>query len=453
MRRRTRLVLLAAAAGLLVPTAVSTSAASAVDQDLTLTATSGAAGVEVTASSASCVADHGEGTISALSVRLISGTGADAALAGVAIGDSDRAATFVIPDWIDPTDPAVVEASCVTIDFTTEEPTETVVPFDPIAFDVEASPGSPVQARTYSRTSLLAGQAFQVDGSGCFLDDADVAFVEVARGSDLSFRTATTFVGGGVSDASGGGFSVPAAMSNGGLDYAASSNDDGPPVVDKLEEHPTDIPPGTYTSISYCANEAGVNLVFEPELIEITGDAPFGDVDLTVPADSRTATFAGGSCTTGDVTYELDATDLAEDFGEPVIDPQADAVRAVSPSAVSALRGSTTPGTAARSDAAWARSRGASTTRALSDEDFVEGTTAPDAEGEWSVSDDVGFDNGLVEGYAWCGDPLTDGFIYDSQGAVVAVEAVPETVPSTVPTTVPAPQPANAVSGTPTYAG
>ena len=79
------------------------------------------------------------------------------------------------------------------------------------------------------------------------------------------------------------------------------------------------------------------------------------------------------------------------------------------------------------------------------------------AYGEYAVFvlmwDPIDFDNGLVEGYAWCGDPLTDGFIYDSQGAVVAVEAVPETVPSTVPTTVPAPQPANAVSGTPTYAG
>ncbi len=459
MRRRTRLVLLAAAMGLIVPTAVD-SPASAVDQDLTLSATSGAAGAEVTASSASCDVGGNDDGFGFLSVRLISGTGADAVLAGIAIGVEDIAATFVIPDWIDPTDDAVVEAACLTFDFTAEEPTVTEFAYDPIAFDVEGSGATPLQARTYSRTSLLAGQAFQVDGSGCFLEDADAAFVEVAAGDDLSFRSLTDFVAGSGSDAAGGTFSVPVAMSNGGLGIGISQTGDDRPVVDTIDEEPTDIPAGTYSSISYCSNDEGVSLVFEPQLIEVTGDAPFGDIDLTVPAESRTATLAGGSCTTGDVNLELSATDIDDVFDdepfdetdEEVLTLRGGAVRSQSPAAVSALRGPAGSGSVTRANDAWARTRGAVGDRALADDEYVEATATPSDDGAWTFSDDVGFDNGVVEGYAWCGDPLAEGFLYDPQAAAVSVTEVVPTVPALVPPTVPAP-PANAVPGTPTYAG
>lgn len=456
MRRRTRLVLLAAAAGLIVPTAINSSAASAVDQDLALSATSGAAGVEVTATSASCDLSETETGFSYLSVRLLSGTGADEVLAGLAAAFEDQDATFVIPDWIEPTDPAVVEASCITFDFSGEEPTSTIFTYDPIPFDVEASPGTPVQARTYSRTSLQAGQAFSVDGSGCFLDDAEAAFTEVAQGSDLSFRTAENFVASGGTDIDGdSSFSVPAALSNGGLEISVFQTGSNRPEVGEIIETPTDIPAGTYTSISYCSNDEGVNLVYEPELLEVTGDAPFGDIDLTVPAESRTATLAGGTCTSGDVELELLATDIDQEFGdEPLLQrPTAgSAARAQSPAAVSALQGSAGP--AAQANDAWVRSRSAASgSRALADEDYLSAVVTPEADGAWSVSDDVSFDNGVVEGYAWCGDPLADGFIYDPRADVVSVTEVPPTVPTTVPTTVPAPVPADAVSGTPTYAG
>ena len=102
MRRRTRLLLLlAAAVGLLAPAAIDAGPAGAVDQDLVLTANAGVPGVQVTASSASCGVSTSGDQLTYLSIALISGTGADAALAGVAIGTDEQDATFVIPDWAD----------------------------------------------------------------------------------------------------------------------------------------------------------------------------------------------------------------------------------------------------------------------------------------------------------------------------------------------------------------
>lgn len=456
MHRRTRLLLVAAAAGLLVPAAIDAGPASAVDQDLALTATVGVPGDQVTASSASCDVTTDGDQLRYLSVALVTGTGPDAALAGIAIGTEDQDATFVVPDWADPADDAVVQARCITVDFSGEEPVSSEFAYDPVPFDIQPGVGLPVQARTYSRTSLLAGQAFQVDGSGCFLDDAEISFVEVAQGSDLSFQSASTFVGAGFGEVAGDAFSVPVALSNGGLAVWISQTGDEPATVDQLEETPTDIAPGTYSSVSYCANDEGLNLVFEPQLIEVTGSAPIGEIDLTVPAQSRTATLAGESCTAGDVSFELDAYDNEDAFGpgEPIFD-RGTAVRATDPAALSALRGPAGSDGLLTAADAWAGTRGASGTRALADEEYVEGEVTPNASGQWSVSDEVGFDQGYVEGYAWCGDPLADGFIYDPQAAIVDVDPTSTTVPSTVPVTTPppAPVPADAVPGTPTYAG
>jgi hypothetical protein len=459
MHRRTRLLLLAAATALVIPTAIDATAASAVDQDLTLTATSGVAGDEVTATSASCDVGESGDEYRFLSAQLITGSGADARLAGVSISDGDFDATFVVPDWVDPADDAVVVGRCISIDFSTEEPTQSIFEYDPISFDVQPGLGLPVQQRTYSRTSLLAGQAFQVDSSGCFLDDAVFSSVEVAQGSDLSFQSAENFVAFGGAETTAGSASIPVAMSNGGISTWISQSSGEPAVIEKLEEIPTDIPAGTYSSISYCQTEQNLSLVFEPQLIEITGDAPYADVDLTVPDQSRTATLAGGSCTAGDVNWELDAYDSEDAFGfGGPIDPdvvRTNAVRAdAAPASLSRLRGASSPDHLDRRNDAWARS-GSRTGRALADDEFAEGQVTPDGAGAWSASDEAGFDQGYVEGYSWCGDPLADGFLYDPQAAIVSVDPVVPTVPPTVPvtTTPPAAAPADAVSGTPTYAG
>ena len=75
------------------------------------------------------------------------------------------------------------------------------------------------------------------------------------------------------------------------------------------------------------------------------------------------------------------------------------------------------------------------------------------ADGSWAVGDTVGFDQGLAAGLAYCGDPLGDGYFYDPQGVEVDVVADTTTTPVTVPPTTPPAPPANAVAGTPTYAG
>lgn len=439
-----------------MPTAVNSTAASAVDQDLVLSATAGPAGTEVTVSSASCDPGESGDTARLLSVRFLAGTGAGEVLAGVAIGYEDQVATFVVPDWISADEPAVVEAECAEIDFSSEDGTETTFAFDPVAFDVEASVDAPVQAAAYSRTSLQAGQAFAVEASGCFLDNAVYASVEVAQGDDLSFRSLTDFVAYGGESVEAGSFNVPTALSNGGVGFSGSQTGDEPPVIDEVFEEPTDIPAGTYTSISYCSTESGVNLMFPPELIDVTGDAPFADVDLTVPADSRTATLAGGSCTSGDVNLEIISTDIEDIFSDAAPDATlADAVRSDPVKTSAVLRGPARSGAAVtRTNDAWAATRGGSrsSARALSDDEYLEAVVTPDVDGAWGISDDVAFDSGIVESYSWCGDPLGDGFLYDPQGAVVDVSA-PVTTTTTTTTTAPAPTPANAVQGTPTYAG
>jgi hypothetical protein len=453
MRRTSRLALFAVAVGLVVPTAVSSTTASAVDQDLVLSTAAGPAGTEVTATSASCDPVETDDYVRAITVRLIAGAGSDQVLAGVAVGYGDQDATIVVPDWVSPDEPATIEATCLEIDFGSGG-SETTFTFDPVAFDVEASVDPGVQARTYSRTSLQAGQAFAVEGSGCFLDNADNASVEVAQGSDLTFRSLTDYVAYSGSDLDGDSFDVATALSNGGLGLDGSQTGDETPVLEAVEM-PTDIPAGTYSTISYCSTQDGLNLVYEPQLIEVTGNAPFDDVDLTVPADSRTATLAGGSCTTGDVNLQLYATDSQDLFNDlPPDATLADTARRSPVKTASGVGRTGASGTVTRTNDAWARARGgsASAGRALTDDEYLEAIVTPGADGSWAASDTVAFDNGFVEGYSWCGDPLGDGFLYDPQGAIVDVTPQ-ETTTTTTTTTAPAPSPAPAIKGTPTYAG
>ena len=60
-----------------------------------------------------------------------------------------------------------------------------------------------------------------------------------------------------------------------------------------MEEIPTDLPAGQYTAVSYCADEDGNTLIYEPQLITITGDAPIDEMDLTASATGDRVTLAG----------------------------------------------------------------------------------------------------------------------------------------------------------------
>jgi hypothetical protein len=438
MRRRTRLLLLAAATGLIAPTVVNT-AAGAIDQDLVVSATSGPVGSSIAVSSASCVPNGGDGE-AYLSVSMYSGTAPDEQIIAYATGYNGDA-ELTIPDWVDPDQPAVIEATC-EIYGNTEE----TLAYDPVAFDIEPGIAPPVQVRTFSRTELLAGQGFTVAGEcGPALANGFVTAIAVA-GTDQTGRLIESLVGEGYADADGtGAFELEVFLTNASLSLNIEVTDDEVSGIG-IEEEPMDIPAGDYTVFTYCSDQNEESLQFlEPQLLAITGDAPTTDIELTNTPNTRDVTLAG-TCAAGDVTGVLESIGLDE-FSE--FDAPSEAVRDQRfRTSRSTDKGAT--GLAKRiADANLLQVAGSD--RALVDEGFVEFAAATGADGSWSTSDSVGFDEGVVAGIAICGDPLGDGYFYDPQGVGIEVIEVPPTVPTTVPVA-PAP-PANAVAGTPDYAG
>lgn len=439
MRRRTRLLLLAAATGLIAPTVVNT-AAGAIDQDLVVSTTAGPVGSSVTVSSASCVASGGEDE-AYLSVSMYSGTAPDEQIIAFANG-YEGSAELTIPDWVDPDQPAVIEASCDLFGPSSEES----LAYDPVAFDIEAGIAPPVQVRSFSRTELLAGQGFTIAGNcGTGLANGFVTSI-VVPGTDQTGRTIESIVGEGYADADGSGaFELEVFVTNASLNLDIEVTDDEVTGISVAEE-PMDIPAGDYTVFTYCSDQNEESLQFlEPQLLAITGDAPTTEIELTNTPNTRDVTLAG-TCAAGDVTGVLESIGLDEFSGFDA--PSETAPDARFRTSRSTDKGAT--GIAKRiADANLIQVDG--TDRALSDEGFVEFAAATAADGSWSTSDSVGFDEGIVAGIAICGDPLADGFFYDPQGVGIEVVEVPPTVPPTVPVT-PAP-PANAVTGTPDYAG
>jgi len=57
----------------------------------------------------------------------------------------------------------------------------------------------------------------------------------------------------------------------------------------------------------------------------------------------------------------------------------------------------------------------------LADDGFLEATADTDAGSGWSITESAGFERGIVEAQATCGDPFADGFVYDDQ--IVEVDA------------------------------
>ncbi|CAN5458136.1 hypothetical protein BH10ACT1_BH10ACT1_21460 [soil metagenome] len=426
----------------------------------TVSTTSGAPGTHVDVSVADCTSDDDAGEYRFLQAMLISGTAPNQVLAGIASA-TEGTGTLVVPDWLDAAQPAVIEATCQAFSEDGGSDDATTV-YDGVPFDVLAGPGAATQLATFSRTELAVGQGFQVEGSGCNLPGAEIGGAAVFRGSDRSGRSGLEAIAEGYDQVSAGAFAAPVVLNDSGVEVIAggSSSPGGEFIPDDLEvvEHPTDLRPGSYFASPYCFDEDGLALLYEPELITVTGAAPLTDVDLTIPSGSRTATFAGGSCTSGSVQVEVYAESADEVFSDPAedFDLQAEgpgAPRVVSPLVRPTFR-SRTDGDRRTFTAAprWS-GRG---TRALADDDFLETEVEPDAQGSWSIADDVSFDQGFVLGFSACGDPLGDGWVYDSQASVVEpVEAtVPTTdVPISTPPAPPAAAPAAAVPGRPTYAG
>lgn len=174
---------------------------------VTLSVTHGPPGTEITVSSPDCIVVDDSPRF--LVAHLYSGTGADRRLA--ADGGqflADASTPLIVPDWIDPATPATVEARC--IDFGIDPPISdedtgpieidpTSTDYEPVAFDVEPSTGPSVQTRTFSRTSLRAGQGFRVSSEGCTLPGATVAGDPSALDEDTGVSNSAS--GGGSSEA------------------------------------------------------------------------------------------------------------------------------------------------------------------------------------------------------------------------------------------------------------
>ncbi len=296
-----------------------------------VSATSGAPGTVVTVTEPTCTTDEASEDYRVLQVLLISGTTPGELLAG--IGSGDGSASVVVPDWVDPDSPAVLEARCERYDPETFEPI--VTSFDPVAFDVLPGPGSPTQTRTYSRTSLLAGQGLTVSHTGCTLPGATYGGLVAFEGTDLSGRAFERVVavgeGGGLS---GPDFTTGAAFTGDGfLGFSVGWDGEEPPDYELgVEEVHEPVPPGTYAAVSYCAADDGTVLIYEPQLVEVTGTAPVDQLDLTVAHGTRQVTLAGSECTAGPVTVTLEAMDVEEMFGPwDDADELRSAVRAVGP--------------------------------------------------------------------------------------------------------------------------
>lgn len=440
MLRRTRSILLTA--GLVAPVLVLAghSAAGAVDQDLVISATNGAPGTTITASSASCTSDYDDDFERYLQVQLIAGTAPDEVLVGIATGIGDRPATIVIPDWVDPDAPAVIEASCRSFSWSGDDVEERIDPYDPVAFDIEPGVGPSVQTRSISRTEVMARQGLSVSANGCTV--GGYGGVVAFPGSDLSGRTFDQPVAEGDALVEGGSFEADMILSNASTDWYSSILEDGASFADGLIEIPNDLAPGPYALVTYCG-DGETTLLYEPALIQITGVAPTGDLDLTSPADSRAVTLAGGSCT-ATVNAEFTTFDL-RDWFDDVVYVEPDQRARFDRSDAGAVPAFAAP-TARRS----------ALDRVLDENDVTSRDVTPDADGTWTIDDSVSFDHGLVEAAAVCGDPLGDGFVYDPQLVEVraAVEAPTTTTPITPTPTVPgSPPAATAVPGVPNYAG
>ncbi|MGI8754968.1 MAG: hypothetical protein ACR2MB_03740 [Acidimicrobiales bacterium] len=256
-----------------------------------------------------------------------------------------------------------------------------------------------------------------MDLSGCTLAGADFAGVVVVATSDLSGRDLDRFVAEGTSDLAGTAATVDVLLRNG---FEGS-------------DAPGDLDPGTYAAFTTC-NKGEKGLIYEPQLVTVTGSAPVGDIEVTIDPAAGTLTVAGGSCTAGDVQLDIQAND---DRAE----------------AINRSRPRTLP---------W-RSGGSGitrSTRTIADGPSI-ATVTPDADGTWSYTDDLAFDQGFVEVTATCGDPFADGFAYDVQGVEVqgapANPPVPVTEPPTVDGGAPVlpgqPAPAIPVAGSPSFTG
>jgi len=432
-------------------------AAAGIDHSTTLgIRTSAPPGTQIYVSTHCNSGEDADGTsyLRVLTAQLVVGAPGHEQLAAVQSQGADGEAELTIPDWVDDAQPAEVRSQCFTTVSTGEEITEEL---DPATFDITPGTGPSVETRSFSRTTLSVGQAFTVASDGCDLPSAEFAGVDLVRGSDLSGSN-TDVVASGESDVTGTSFTVDTLVADD--EAVVFTADDGSVHV---EEQPGDLRPGTYTAFPYCGSDStGRVLSFEPQLIHVTNTAPVGSVDLTVGPGPRQVTFAGSGCTEGPVTIELlsfNAHDLAAPSDESTTDapPGTDPVLGPDPTSNDPAVGSEQ----LMADASAAADQEASAAPAapptFDPDGFLVAQLQPAADGSWSGTAAVPSDSVAVVGYAACGDPLAEGFVYAAQVVnllAATAAAQPPTTGSTSPVgSVAQARPATALPGTAHFTG
>ena len=421
MARRTRPLLLVV--GLLAPVAVlgGPTPADAADPTVTASATSGGAGDAISIAATGCSSTDGVDRIAR--TKLVVGTAPDERFAGFAESYDGDSSNLIIPAWVDPAADAVLITSCIAYDYESEDGAGAVeFDYDDIPFDVLPAVADPTDA-TFSRTTAKIGQIITIDLTGC---DVDTSFED----EDGAFPSLLVFEG---DDLSGRSFLDPLNLGSG-----FSVDDDGGVITVQaiLQLDPDSIAPGTYVVVAGCSDPGG-NLTYEPQVVTVEANPAVEDLTLTVTPKTNDVSFGGGSCTEDEVQY--DAVAFPDDlFG---FDRTA---RRAGPAWGAA-------GRATPDGASWTRS-------ARADEELpgeipsIFGVAVPAADGTWGVDWQPDVTAADVFAIAMCGDAEGDGFVYRGVDGRIDVPVPPTTTTTTTAPPAPLP-PANALPGTPTYAG
>lgn len=365
----------------------------------------------------------------------------------------------MVPSWIDPADPAHIEAKCLDYtaaleaQFNQEDPNGTLsdptvmIDYEDVEFDVLPG-GRTDQTVRVDPVERRIGQSSRVQATGCDLPDAAYFRAIAYPGSDPSGLGAINPTGPGVfadRELADGALSVDLTLSDSAYGYwVSTSGSDADEEITDLNayEIPTSLTSGPWTVIPICSSEGGLMQLFEAQVITVNGTAPIDDIDLTpVVANTRNLVLAGDSCTAGRIRVtirDIAGADLTSVWPDDEVELEQ-----------------------ARRRAALANPLRRSSQRAIISNEEVDRSIELDAnaDGSWSVPIEAQYDQGFVIAETTCGDPLADGWTYDVQSATVKIAPTSVLTPTTVPNVSPvappppAPGPAIARPGRPAYAG
>jgi hypothetical protein len=341
-----------------------------------------AIGAAFSASANGCPASEEEGDTSYVvqraELRVVVGSGAGrrfAAFGQTATGVRQR---FVLPGWLDPSEPAAIEGSCVrsTYDFETDqETTEVLFTYPAAAFDVVAgTPASSGPNMVLSRTTAAGGQAIRVEVTGC--ETSNFATVAVLEGDDLTLAGSPRYLTGNHAAIEGGAATVDLALNG-----QRGEDDAGP------------LPEGTYTVVAVCVAETDEDAVEQasaPQLVTVVGTSPSGELAIDVVDEQLVVTGLGCS---GGRSVSVRLVNETSEERRPskalraagVASARGDLVAAASAVGQDPVRPNLTSG---------------------------ETTVTPEADGTWTFTQPIEEDDIYVVVEASRGDPVADGFVY-----------------------------------------